>query len=417
VTKPAHIHDGDEQADRMIPFARFDSGELPALGAAALQWAGAPEAALDAARLALAFNPAHGNAANVAATALSHLGRQDEAIRLWSRIAVFHWRYRYNLAMAQLTAGDFAGGWENFEARHAPESLAATSPVWRGEAIAGRTILLYAEQGLGDTIQFVRYAPAVARRGARVILQVPPRLKPLMGGLVDGNDIMVVGQNEPRPGFDAHCPLLSLPRAFATRLDTIPAAAPYLAAGPGMVAAWARRLPPAPYRVGIAWQGNPDSVIDRGRSVPLACFAPLARVPGVQLVSLQRGVGAGQLDRLPAGMTVIDPGAGFDQGSGAFMDTAAVMMNLDLVVTSDTSIAHLAGALGRPVWVALQASPDWRWLRDRDDSPWYPAMRLFRQKRRGEWDEVFARIAGHLVSKPGSARSLSADPLPDGGVW
>jgi hypothetical protein len=189
---------------------------------------------------------------------------------------------------------------------------------------------------------------------------------------------------------------MSLPLRFGTDLGSIPSKIPYLKPEAGLVEGWKQRIADVGFRIGIAWQGNPDVKIDRGRSVPLSEFTPLARRPGVRLISLQKNHGLDQLRTLPAEATVETLGDGFDSGPDAFIDTAAVMSNLDLIITSDTSIAHLAGALGRPTWVALQYVPDWRWLLDRGDSPWYPTMRLFRQQTRGDWGSVFRDIAVEL---------------------
>ena len=200
------------------------------------------------------------------------------------------------------------------------------------------------------------------------------------------------------PHFDFQVSLLSLPGVFNTDLDTIPATVPYVSAEPQLIQAWRAKLDGVTrFRVGIAWQGSPSYVQDRFRSIPLVHFARLAELPAVQLVSLQKGHGVEQLDELRDRLGVIEFGSEFDAGSGAFTDSAAVLQNLDLLVTSDTALAHLAGALGVRVWVALSFIPDWRWLMDRDDSPWYPTMRLFRQRRRGDWDEVFERLRSALA--------------------
>jgi Glycosyltransferase family 9 (heptosyltransferase) len=210
-----------------------------------------------------------------------------------------------------------------------------------------------------------------------------------------------LARGEPVPPIDYHCPLLSLPLAFDTALDTIPAEASYLSADPVRVARWAQRVAGlSGLKVGIAWQGNPSVerlVWARGRSIPLAALAPLAELPGVSLVSLQKGAGAEQLFEVPFRNRVLDLGPEFDGGPDAFLDAAAVMASLDLVICSDTSIAHLAGSLGRPVWTLLHASADWRWLLGRTDSPWYPSMRLFRQSG-GSWGEVVGAAAAELAS-------------------
>ena len=252
------------------------------------------------------------------------------------------------------------------------------------------------EQGFGDTIQFCRYAPLIRGRGARVVLAVQPALKDLCSRM-DGVD-RVVTSHEPLPEFDLHVPLLSLPFLFGTTLETVPARVPYLRPAPEHIAHWRETLADKPgLRVGIAWQGTPTGGADRGRSLGLERFLPIARMPGVRLFSLQKGHGHEQLRDLSEGVGIVDLGS----RCATFDDTAGVMANLDLVITSDTSVAHLAGALGRPVWVALKRSPDWRWLLERADSPWYPTMRLFRQRVSGEWGDVFEAISAAVARRLG----------------
>jgi tetratricopeptide (TPR) repeat protein len=332
----------------------------------------------------------------------------DIAIRLRPDFAEAH----YNESFVHFLSGDFARGWEKFEWRWRGGSTILrprpfAEPNWHGEDIAGRTILLHAEQGMGDTIQFCRYAALVAQRGGRVVLEAPRSLLRLLSGLKGPERLIAAG--DPLPAFDLHCPLMSVPGLLAVRVETIPAAQPYLRAGEDAVARWKDRLGPSGFKIGIVWQGNPTAAIERGRSAPLACFAPLARLPGVRLISLQKTHGLDQLDHLPPGMSVETLGADFDAGPDAFVDTAAVMMSLDLVVTVDTAAGHLAGALGRPAWLALQAVPHWVWMLGREDSPWYPSVRLFRQSERGNWDEVFDRMAAVL-----SARLAPAGGPPGG---
>jgi tetratricopeptide (TPR) repeat protein len=309
---------------------------------------------------------------------------------------------RFALAFVHLTLGNFSEGWPLYEARIDDPSLGATRrdftvPRWTGrEALAGKTLLVHAEQGLGDTMQFCRYVPMLAARGIDVVFEVMPQLKALMHTLPGNHRLSARG--EPPPPFDYQCPLLSLPLALATDLGSIPSQTPYLAVDPQRAAHWNSLIRAiAGLRVGIAWQGNPHVerlVWARGRSMPLAALAPLAKIPGVSLVSLQKGAGSEQLK--DAGFQVIDLGPQFDAGADAFLDTAAVVSALDLVISTDTSVAHLAGALARPVWTALPVVPEWRWLLDRSDSPWYPTMRLFRQTRRGDWESVVAALAAAL---------------------
>ncbi len=305
-----------------------------------------------------------------------------------------------NRALLRLLLGDFAQGWPEYEWRWRMPDVASpnySEPRWEGQPLAGRTVLLWAEQGIGDVMQFVRYAPLVKQAAGRVLLGAPASLHALLKS-TPGVDRVVEGDAGGEP-FDYQVPLLGLPVACGTTLDSIPAAIPYLFADPEVVARWRRELSgTSAFKVGIAWQGNPNFKGDKYRSMPLECFAPLANCDNVRLFSLQKGPGSEQLPALAERLRIVDLGPSLDEAAGAFVDTAAVMMNLDLVITSDTSIAHLAGALGVRVWVALQYAPDWRWLVNRDDSPWYPTMRLFRQSRFAQWDDVFARIADELQS-------------------
>jgi hypothetical protein len=268
--------------------------------------------------------------------------------------------------------------------------------------------LLHAEQGLGDTIHFIRYAPLVQARGGKVVVECQRPLLQLLGRCA-GID-KLIGQGTALPGFDVHAPLLSLPFLFRTTLATIPATVPYVFAEPVLVEAWRRELAPiGSFKIGISWQGNPQHAWDRVRSIPLSQFAPLAGLPGVHLFSLQKGPGSEQVPN--AAFPITDLAGRLDEQSGPFMDTAAVMKNLDLIITADTALAHLAGALGVPVWIPLHFPPDWRWLLERDDSPWYPTVRLFRQQRRGDWQGAFERIVEALRERL-DQQAVSSDPSP-----
>jgi hypothetical protein len=251
--------------------------------------------------------------------------------------------------------------------------------------------LLHAEQGLGDTIQFIRYASSVKRHGGTVIVECQKPLLELLAGC-PGVD-QWVGQGDELPAFDVQAPLMSLPGILKTTIETVPATIPYLFPRPALLEQWRQRLIKLDgFKIGITWQGSPKYRGDRLRSIPLRCFASLAAVPGVRLISLQKDTGSEQLAEVRDLFPVTDLAAELDQQSGAFIDTAAVMKNLDLVITSDTAAAHLSGALGVPTWVALCLMPEWRWLLERTDSPWYPTMRLFRQKKFGDWPGVFQEI-------------------------
>jgi len=298
-----------------------------------------------------------------------------------------------------LTLGDFARGWEGYEARwiagkSLDEALGVRFPKWRGPGRTGERVLVLNDHGLGDTIQFARYLPMMVGAGVAPTFLCPPKMHRLLSWLPG---VTLVAETPEGVSFDAQIAVSSLPRAFATRLEGVPAPVPYLRAEPELAEKWAARIGPAGAKIGIVWQGNANPEADMARSMPLCAFAPLASAPNARLISLQKGLGVEQLADLPPGMRVETLGEDFDAGPDAFVDTAAAMMHLDLVVTCDTSVAHLAGALGRPVWVALKKDAEWRWLRDRDDSPWYPTMRLFRQKRRGDWDGVFAEMAERLA--------------------
>jgi Flp pilus assembly protein TadD len=293
----------------------------------------------------------------------------------------------YNWALLMLLLGRTEEAWEGWESRFRAGAVPPrpfAQPQWQGEPLGNRTLLVHGEQGLGDMIQFSRYLPAI---GGNVMFEAPPRLVRLLSG----NPAMpaIIPAGAPLPRFDLVVPLLSLP----ARMKQPPDPSPYLFAEADRVAAWTDRIGSAGFRIGIAWQGFSGRHEDKGRSIPLAAYRTLAEVPGVRLISLQKGEGEAQVAGAGFPIETLD---GLDAGSDAFVDTAAVMMALDLVVTSDTSIAHLAGALGRPVWVALRRVPDWRWMLDRSDSPWYPSMRLFRQPRHDDWAAVFAAMAEAL---------------------
>jgi tetratricopeptide (TPR) repeat protein len=308
-----------------------------------------------------------------------------------------------HLALAQiwLSLGDFERGWREYEWRFRRPAFTpwpCPQPVWDGSCLAGRTILLHAEGGLGDTIHFVRYAANIKQNGGTVLVGCQTPLVPLLTSCrsIDG----LVASGSAPPPFDVQAPIMSLPRILKTSLSTVPAEVPYLWPDAKLEDAWRHQLSRHPgFKVGIVWQGSFVYTKNRQRSIPLSHFAPLARVEGVCLISLQKGFGSEQLRTVGDQFPVIDLGNQFDEHSGAFMDTAAIMKSLDLVITSDTSIAHLAGALEVPVWVALCFVPEWRWLLERADSPWYPTMRLFRQTKPGDWDGVFARMAIELSGR------------------
>ncbi len=373
------------------------------------------EEAHEAYRLAVACKPDFAIALCGVALTLEALGRIGEAReayqaaeRLGNREAIG------NRACLDLSLGDFERGWIGYEARwmsgkSLAEALGVRFPTWRGPGKAGERVLVMNDHGLGDTIQFARYIPMIAAAGAVPTFLCPAKMLRLLSSLP--GDLRLVESVDPTEAFDAQIAISSLPGAFKTRLDSVPASAPYLGAEPKRAERWAARIGDSGFKVGVVWQGNPDPEADVARSVPLAAFAPLAATGGVRLIALQKGFGVEQLDALPPGMRVETLGEDFDAGPDAFVDTAAAMTHLDLIVTCDTSIAHLAGALGRPVWVALKKNAEWRWLRDRGDSPWYPTMRLFRQKTHGDWSGVFAQMAEALAeTRAGKGGRLFAIP-------
>jgi hypothetical protein len=335
------------------------------------------------------------------------MDRIDEALQSYAGAVEIKPDYgdaHFNAALCRLLLGDFEKGWEAFEWRWAVEPLCDhkptfPQPLWLGtEEVAGKTILLHAEQGLGDTIQFGRYVSTLVARGARVILEVQPPLRSLMASLSGVGQVVATGN--PLPDFDLHCPLLSLPLALCTRLDSIPAATPYLSAPPDKVSAWRNRLGESTKpRIGLVWAGNPRKEfanlnrIDRQRSIALETLAPVLELSACSFYSLQKGEDAVKQLRDSAWRDrVID----FTDDLHDFSDTAALIENLDLVISVDTSVLHVAGALGKPVWLLNRHNTCWRWLREREDSPWYPTLRQFRQDASRDWGPVVARIAAAL---------------------
>jgi tetratricopeptide (TPR) repeat protein len=358
--------------------------------------------ALDSFERALAIKPDYAEALNNRGNALRILARHAEALASFDQavgLAPDHAETHWNRACLQLLLADFDAGWNEYEWRWRTQEFAPwrrdfAQPLWLGEApLAGKTILLHAEQGLGDAIQFVRYLPRVAAMAAEAVLEVHAPLVDLLRGI--GGASTVVARGEKLPAFDCHCPLASLPLAFKTRLETIPAAIPYLGLSEDRAHKWRQKLPRRGMRrVGIAWAGNPAFKGDRTRSIGLPRFSPLLACAGVELISLQRDLREGDRDILCNHPHVVRPGEAMED----FDDTAAIMSSLDLVISSDTSVVHLAGAMGKPVWVLLQYDADWRWLLGRSDSPWYPTARLFRQPRIGDWESVVAWVKAELAA-------------------
>ena len=361
------------------------------------------ERSLEACARAIELDPGSAEAWDKHGAALRDLGRLEEA--LGSHEKAIDLKPDFSLAymhagMICLATGDYPKGWELYEKRAGGTAAhRSNSPRWTGnEPLEGVTLLLHSEQGLGDTIQFCRYARLAELRGARVVLSVPPKLRALLRTL--SPTIQVVSETDKPPRFDLQCSLMSLPHAFQTTLESIPWSGPYLSAEPERTAHWREKLGTTGFKVGICWQGS-KLPIDVGRSFPVLLFQQLARIAGIRLVSLQKGPGSEQLDSIPSDLRIDNFGHTLDGGADAFLDTAAIMESLDLVITSDTSVAHLAGALGRPTWVVLKRVPDWRWLTEGEHCPWYPSHRLFRQERLGDWPAVFDGVRNNLLRQLG----------------
>jgi tetratricopeptide (TPR) repeat protein len=334
---------------------------------------------------------------------LNELKRPNEAVASYDQAIAIKPDFTealFNRGLTALLMGDFHSGWNGYEYRFdckgaRKRNLIAPYPTWNGEPLHGKRIVVYEEQGLGDTIQFSRYLHLLSSMGAQVTFLVRTSLHRLLQPFAP--KVRLMEKHPPLEGFDFQCALLSLPSAFRTAPDTIPSTIPYLFPEAELVAFWRQRLGHDGLKVGIAWQGDPNGEVDVGRSIPLRCFQPVAAIPGVRLISLQKHHGLEQLSSLHAKSLVETFGAELDSGPDAFIDTAAIMACLDLVITSDTSIAHLAGALGCPVWLVVKHVPEWRWMLDRSDSPWYRTMKIYRQTERNDWGGAFNQVAADLL--------------------
>ena len=397
--RPDHIHALNGRANMLQAFGRLDE-------------------ALDGYAAAIAIDARYVHAWNGRGNTLLALGRHRDALADYLHAQQLRPDLpdpQFNEALVRLTLGEFEAGWRKHEWRWSlpfwrPRLRGFTQPAWLGESDPrGRVLLLHAEQGFGDTLQFCRYVPLVAATGARVVLEVQPALRTLLGQLPGVETL--VARGDALPPFDAHCPLLSLPLAMGTRVFSIPPPLPRLQADPERAAAWAARLGPRRgLRVGVAWQGNTGHDNDRNRSIPLARFTALlapacADAPPVEFVSLHPQVPPRDRDLLPALPALRDVGDGLND----FADTAALVAHLDLVIAVDTSVAHLAAAMGRPTWILLPHPADWRWMLDRDDSPWYPAVRLFRQTHADDWDAVLARVRATLAPLASATAGVADD--------
>jgi hypothetical protein len=374
-------------------------GALCALGNA-LQAQDKPDEAAAAYRRAIALQPDDAVAHCNLGIALQAQNKLEEALAAYRHAAVLTRddpQVQLNEAVALLGAGQLRAGWPKYEYRWCQalreKQRHFAQPLWRGETdLRGRTILLHAEQGLGDTLQLVRYAPLVAARGATVYLEVAPTLQVLCAGLPGIAAVFAAGSA--LPPFELHCPLMSLPLAFGTELDSIPAAVPYLQAPAERRQRWVETLAPtAGPRIGVVWSGGWYHPNRRHRNIPLATFQALFDLPAGHFFVVQKQVRPEEVAQLVTFPGVTDLSAQLHD----FADTAAVVANLDLVISADTSVAHLAGALGRPTWILLPYAAEWRWLVGREDSPWYPTARLFRQPAIGDWPAVFVRLRGELA--------------------
>ncbi len=370
-----------------------------------------PEAARDAYARALTLQPEDAKLELPLALVERDLGEIDASIDRLSRCLAHdpsNAVVEFALAQNRLLLGDFAAGFAGYEARWRRPGMdmpAYPMPLWTGEDLNGRRILLHDEQGFGDTIQFCRFAATIEEKGAEVTLLVRPALKRLFAGLgLRG----AVSDAPPVERFDFHCPLMSLPLHLGLQRASLSPRSPYLTAEPALVTSWADRLSalaPGPFRVGLVWQGDPASQSERGRSPPLDALRPILDLPGIRFVLLQKYHGRSGLEAVAALPHVTDLGEQLDTGPDAFVDTAAVMTQLDLIVSSDTGPAHLAGALGAPSWILLKHVPEWRWALTGEGTPWYPSICLFRQQVRGDWDDPVRDLRGALAERAEKASS------------
>ena len=355
---------------------------------------------------AIIYKPDYIDAYYNHAVCLESLNRFEEAIASYKQAimikpdyAVAHW----NLSLSQLLLGNFQEGWLEYEWRwtyyEETKQLAGfrifDQPLWLGEeSVKDKTILIYAEQGLGDTIQFCRYIPLVSALGAKIILEVQRPLLNLLRNLEGVTQL--IGSGSQLPEFDYRCPLLSLPLAFKTTIDSIPSPIPYIYSSEDNQNKWREYIGDGGFKIAICWQGNTQNKIDVGRSFPVSLFEDISKINGVRLISLQKNEGVEQMKNLPVGMKIETLPEDFDSGDNAFLDSVAVMKCVDLVITSDTALTHLAGSLGVESWLPLRHVPDWRWLLDRKDSPWYPSLKLYRQPVVDDWSSIFNKMETEL---------------------
>jgi len=357
-------------------------------------------------RAGISLNPNWPELHNSMGVALRNWGKHDEALAAFRQSVALQPDYpdgHWNLGITLLLLGDYSNGWPEYEWRRKiaeivqPRNIA--KPEWNGEPLDGKTILLHAEQGFGDTLQFIRYAPLVAKRNAKVIVECPLELANVLRG-VEGID-RIITRGDSWPSYDLQSSIMSLPLKFGTTPDTIPSH-PYLSPPPDRIAAWRDRLgnPDARRRIGLIWAGRPEHTNDRRRSMRFDQFVPLAEIKSTRFFSLQKGPASSQAANPPPGMDLSDCTPDLYD----FVETASLIANLDLVICVDTSVAHLAGAIGKPVWLLLPHAPDWRWMLNRTDTPWYPTMRLFRQSTPGDWASVMANVTRAIVAQENELR-------------
>lgn len=355
-------------------------------------------------RDALALNPDQPEPWNNLGELLSELMRIDEASAAFDRVIALksdHAGARYNRGFLDLLRGEYRTGWDAYEWRwkmplFANNAPRFAQPIWDGSDLAGKTILLLGEQGVGDNIQFARYATLIAQRNGRVILRCQKSVAPLLA-TIPGVE-RTIDETDPLPSFDTWMAMLSLPRVFGTTLDNVPSSVPYIVADPHKVEAWRSRIAPhrAKLNIGLAWAGNANQANDRNRSANLALLSPLAGVADAAIFSLQKGPASSQIER--SKLNLID----LTNDIADFSDTAALIANLDVVISVCTSVAHVAGAMAKPTLTMLCYNADWRWLIGREDSPWYPTMKLFRQEKQGDWESVAKHVREQLVLRAGA---------------
>ena len=360
--------------------------------------------ALASYRRAIDLAPDFPEGLNNLANVLADVGQADEAIDCFRRAIALQPNFadaHLGLAFSLLREGQFTEGWAEHEWRWRSPRFTAyprdfVQPMWDGGPLEGRTLLLHAEQGLGDSLQMLRYLPGVLEQGGKLLLELPTALHNVVRAQWDLPQEALIAPGDPVPVFDMHAPLMSLPHIFGTTLESIPGNTPYLRAEPALVQRWQQRLTShAGRRVGLVWAGNPGHQMDRRRSLTLSLLAPLADVPDTIFFSLQKGPATSELAGAPKSLNIVDLSGELTD----FAETAAAIANLDLVISVDTAVAHLAGALGKPVNVLLSYTADWRWLSGRDDSPWYRSARLFRQTAPGDWQTPIAGLAQALGAR------------------